>query len=69
MTRAALIRLLLFGAALIFVTVAGGVAYWLTRPDPGDERLRAFVHARPPVPPRRVHPPSWSFFFAASPDG
>src|SRR5947209_12589906 len=49
MTRAAITRLLL--AAAVAVAAAGGVlAYWLTRPDPGDERLRAFVHARPPVP-------------------
>jgi hypothetical protein len=28
----------------------GVVAWWLWRPDPGDARLRAFVHGRPPVP-------------------
>jgi len=26
------------------------VVWWFMQPDPGDLRLRAFVHARPPVP-------------------
>src|SRR5262249_4168418 len=43
--------LLLLAASAVLLAVAGGVACWLlTRPDPGDERLRAFVFARPPVP-------------------
>ena len=31
--------------------VGAAAAFWLTRADPGDPRLGAFVRARPPVAP------------------
>lgn len=37
-------------AGLVVLAAGGAVAYRLARPDPGDPRLRPFVHARPPVP-------------------
>jgi hypothetical protein len=48
MRAAALRRPLL--AAVAIIAVGAPVAYWLTRPEPGDTRLNAFVHHRPPVP-------------------
>jgi hypothetical protein len=51
------------------VLVAGGAGYWLTRADPGDPRLNAFVRDRPPVPvvfTSRSEPTS---LFAAAPEG
>lgn len=57
---------------VILITVAGlgaAIAYWFTRHDPGDPRLNAFVHNRPPVPivfTSRSEPASMSF---AAPEG
>src|SRR5262245_60412905 len=57
-------------AAGLAATVVGSViAYWVTRPDPGEPRLKAFVHARPPVPvvfTSRTEPVS---LHAAAPEG
>jgi hypothetical protein len=56
-------------AALAVVVLGGAIAYRLTRPDPGDSRLSAYVHARPPVPvvfTSRTDPAS---FAAAAPEG
>jgi hypothetical protein len=38
------------GGLVVAATVAASVFWALTREDPGDPRLRQFVHARPPVP-------------------
>jgi hypothetical protein len=56
------------------VVVVGGfflvmtVALWPS-PDPGEARLRAFVHARPPVPIVFTSRSSTASFVAAAPDG
>lgn len=58
--------LLLLLAGLLGV---GILIWWWTRPDPGDENLRQFVQARPPVPvvfTSRTEPAS---FQAAAPAG
>ena len=35
---------------LVTAVLASAVTWWLARPDPGDARLNAFVHGRPPFP-------------------
>src|SRR5438552_3420639 len=62
-------RLLFQGAAAVLLAVGAGLAWWYWPPEQGDERLRAFVHNRPPVPivfTSRSEPAS---FQAASPQG
>jgi hypothetical protein len=57
----------LAGVALAVVFAAG--SWWWFQADPGDVRLRAYVHARPPVPvvfTSRTEPAS---FRAAAPQG
>ena len=54
---------------LLAVVGGGAVSWFALRPDPGDPRLNAYVHARPPVPvvfTSRTEPAS---FEAAAPDG
>src|SRR5437588_3119670 len=56
---------------LLITGVPAGVPaiVWFYQPDPGDPALRAFVHARPPVPivfTSRSEPAS---FVAAAPGG
>ena len=66
MTRA---RIGWLAVALVVVGLGGAVAYWFAVRDPGDPRLRAFVHSRPPVPvvfTSRTEPAS---FDAAAPEG
>lgn len=47
MTRA---RIGWLAITLAVAGLGGAVAYWFASGDPGDLRLRAYVHARPPVP-------------------
>jgi hypothetical protein len=59
-----------FGAALAaFALVAGGVWYFFLRPDPGDARLNAFVHSKPPVPIVFTSRSEALSFVAAAPSG
>src|SRR5262249_52828865 len=56
-------------AGLAAAVLGGAIVYRATRPDPGDPRLNAFVHSRPPVPvvfTSRTEPASLS---AAAPEG
>ena len=58
---------LLFGLAIVAIGIAA--RHWLTRGDPGDPRLNAFVYAKPPVPiifTSRSEPASFAF---AAPEG
>jgi hypothetical protein len=63
------VRILIAGGALAAAGAAVAVYWFVLRHDPGDARLSAFVHARPPVPvvfTSRSEPAS---FEAAAPDG
>jgi hypothetical protein len=56
-------------ATAAILTIGGAFAYWGSRGDPGDPRLHAFVHAKPPVPivfTSRTEPAGLS---AAAPEG
>jgi hypothetical protein len=62
-------RLLKFGACAGGAALLAALALWLLWPDPGDPRLRAYVHSLPPVPvvfTSRTEPVS---FVAPAPEG
>ncbi len=62
-------RFLALAVSLVLLLVGGIVVYWQLSYDPGDRRLRAFVHARPPVAvvfTSRTEPAS---LVAAAPEG